>query len=514
MPPAEGPAQPSGGTRLVADLVAGATVALVLIPQSMAYAELAGLPPWHGLYAAAAAPIVAAPFVSSRHLQTGPVALTCLLTAGALSGAAVAGSVEYVGLAALLALIVGAARLLIGLLRWGGIAWLMSEPVLRGFTLAAALLIISSQLPAALGASTDAPTLLGRASDLLTSPSRWTPGAVLLSVLTIALMRGGSRLHRLFPGVLVAAALGLGLSIMGAAVGPTIGDVPSGLPSLTLAFPWAALPSLIVPGVVIALVGFAEAAAIARTFAAEDRERWDPGQEFVSQGVANLASGLFSGFPVGGSFSRSSLGRVAGGKTSLTGLITGVVVLSALPIASSLGALPKAILGATVIGAVVSLLDPKPILAIWSRSRPQTGIALATFAATLGFAPHVEYGVLLGVVLALGVHLWRETRVLVPLQASGTELILRPTGVLWFATAANLQQQVLDALAAHPETRLLVIDLSGLGRIDYSGSLVLDRLTKELTPDDLVVELRTVPPESSHIVARTGTAPRVEELAP
>ena len=253
-----------------ADAVAGVSVALVLIPQSMAYAELAGMPPWHGLYAAAAAPILAAPFVSSRYLQTGPVALTCLLTAGALAGSAAPASPEYVGLAAVLALVVGLARLVIGVMRWGGVAWLMSQPVLRGFTVGAALLIVGSQLPSALGARPDGGKVLDRAIAALSAPAGWTWGAVGLSVVTIALMMGGRRVHRLFPGVLVAAAIGIAASAAGLPVGPLIGDVPAGLPPLSLDLPWSSLPSLLVSGVVIALVGFAEASSISRTFAAED----------------------------------------------------------------------------------------------------------------------------------------------------------------------------------------------------------------------------------------------------
>jgi len=485
-----------------ADAVAGVSVALVLIPQSMAYAELAGMPPWHGLYAAAAAPILAAPFVSSRYLQTGPVALTCLLTAGALAGSAVPGSSEYVGLAAVLALVVGLARLVIGVMRWGGVAWLMSQPVLRGFTVGAALLIVGSQLPSALGARPDGPTVLARAAAALSSPSGWTWGAVGLSVATIALMRAGPRLHRLFPGVLVAAALGIGASVAGLPVGPTVGDVPSGLPPLSLDLPWRSLPSLLVSGIVIALVGFAEASSISRTFAAEDRERWDPNREFVSQGVANVAAGFFAGFPVGGSFSRSSLGRLAGARTRWSGAVTGVVVLAALPVAFLLAPLPKAVLGATVIGAVAKLLDPRPVLEIWSKSRPQALIALTTLGTTLAFAPHVEYGVLAGIVLALVVHVWREASVQVPIEIEGSTLHLRPSGVLWFGTAAHLQEQVIDAIARHPGATRLVLDLSRLGRIDYSGALVLDRIVADHDGDDLAVELHGVPAHADRIIDR------------
>ncbi len=485
-----------------ADAVAGVSVALVLIPQSMAYAELAGMPPWHGLYAAAAAPILAAPFVSSRYLQTGPVALTCLLTAGALAGSAAPASPEYVGLAAVLALVVGLARLVIGVMRWGGVAWLMSQPVLRGFTVGAALLIVGSQLPSALGARPDGGKVLDRAIAALSAPAGWTWGAVGLSVVTIALMMGGRRVHRLFPGVLVAAAIGIAASAAGLPVGPLIGDVPAGLPPLSLDLPWSSLPSLLVSGVVIALVGFAEASSISRTFAAEDRERWDPNREFVSQGVANVAAGFFAGFPVGGSFSRSSLGRLAGARTRWSGAITGVVVLAVLPVAFVVAPLPKAVLGATVIGAVAKLLDPRPVLGIWSKSRPQALIAMATLGTTLAFAPHVEYGVLAGIVLALVVHLWREASVQVPVEVDGSTLHLRPSGVLWFGTAAHLQEQVIDAIARHPGAERLVLDLSRLGRIDYSGALVLDRIVADHDGDDLTVELSGVPDHAGRIIDR------------
>jgi SulP family sulfate permease len=470
----------------------------------MAYADLAGMPPIHGLYAAAAAPILAAPFVSSRYLQTGPVALTCLLTLGALAAIATPGSTEYVGLAALLALVVGATRLLIGLLKLGAVAWLMSQPVLQGFTLAAALLILGSQVPAALGTEAVGRGVLEEAGRALANPTAWTPGAVLLSLVTIALIRGSKRIHRLFPGVLVAAAIGLGASLAGAPVGPPIGDIAGRLPPLNLDLPWASLPAMIVPGIVIALVGFAEAAAISRTFASEDRERWDPNREFVSQGIANVAAGVLSGFPVGGSFSRSSLARAAGARTWKAGAITGIVVLVALPFASLLAPLPRAILGATVIGAVLLLLDPRPLLSVWRRDRVQAVIGWATFGATLASAPHVEYGVLIGVGAAVMVHLWQEMAMDVPDAVEGNTLTLRPAGVLWFGTAARLEQEWIDAIGANPEATRLVIDLAGLGRIDYSGASVLAALVSEARKTGLVVDVTGVPPQARKILDRVG----------
>ena len=315
----------------VGDIVAGLSVALVLVPQALAYAELAGLPPRHGLYAAALPPIAAAFFASSPYLQTGPVAMTSLLTFGALSFAA--GTAEYVGLAALLALVVGAARVLIGLARAGWIAYLMSRPVLTGFAAAAAILIVASQLPTALGVEAPAGDLLVRAWWAVRHADSWEPTSIMLSLITAAVIVAGRRVHALFPGVLVAVIIGVIYSSLSNYAGPVVGEIPASPPPISLALPWSSLPLLIIPGGVIALVGFAEASAVARSFAEQDRKPWSPDREFISQGVANVVSAVSGGFPVGGSFSRSSINRLAGGHTRWSGAITGIAVLLFLPVA-------------------------------------------------------------------------------------------------------------------------------------------------------------------------------------
>ena len=487
---------------LAADVVAGLSVGLVLVPQAMAYADLAGMPPVNGLYAAATAPLLAAPFVSSRYLQTGPVALTALLTFGALSTLAAPNSAEYIAMAALLALLVGAVRLGIGVARLGAVAWLMSQPVLRGFTLAAALLIGASQIPAAVGVSTSSDTVLGRMLEAFGAIGQWNWGAVTLAGVTIALMRYGKRIHPLFPGVLVAAALGLGVSVAGLPVGPSVGDIPGQLPPFSLDLPWGSAGALVVPALVIALVGFAEPAAIARTYASEDREQWNPNREFVSQGVANLAAGLFAGFPMGGSFSRSGLSKVAGARSWRAGAFTGAFVLLVLPFANLLAPLPRAVLGATVLGAVISLLDPTPVLEMWRRSKPQAALAAVTFGSTLLAAPRVERGVLVGVAVSIALHLWREMQMDVPDTVEGTTLTLRPLGVLWFGTAARLEQEWNEALAEHPDIDTLVIELGALGRIDFSGAEVLATLVQEARAEGMTVRVNGCPPQSVRILAR------------
>ncbi len=476
-----------------ADLLAGLSVALVLIPQSMAYAELAGLPPHVGLFAAALPPILAALAASSPYLQTGPVALTSLLTFGALAGLAEPRSGEYVRMAALLALIVGVTRLALGLSRLGLVAYLMSEPVLAGFTSGAAILILSSQLPKALGVDAPEGGVLERAWWSLSHVGRWEAVSVTIALVTVLLVLAGRRLHRLFPGALAAVAGGVAFSLVSGYEGPVVGSVPTGLPDLGLDLPWEATGSLVVAGVVIALVGFAEPASISRMFATADRQPWSADREFVSQGLANVAAAFSGAFPVGGSFSRSSLNRLAGARTRWSGLVTGLAVLAFLPFAGVLESLPRAVLGGVVIAAVLGLVQPATMVETVRRSTPQGVVALATFAATIITAPHVERGVMVGVVLSIALHLWRELHVSVPGRVHSGTLHLEPRGVLWFATASRLEQEVLDALAAEPDIDGLTIDLGSCGRVDYTAATTIMRLAEDAAAVGITVRVTRVP---------------------
>ena len=392
-----------------ADLLAGLSVAMVLIPQSMAYAELAGLPSHIGLFASALPPILAALFASSPYLQTGPVALTSLLTFGALASLANPGSADYVALAALLALMVGVTRLLLGLFRLGVVTYLMRDPVVASFTSAAAILILASQLPKALGTATPHGGLLWQAGWSLGHPGGWETASLAIAATTVLLVLTGRRVvHRMFPGALIAVGGGISVSRLTDYAGPMVGDVPTGLPALSLDLPWGSTGSLLVGGILIALVGFAEPASIARVFADEDGQRWSANREFVSQGVANLAAAVSGSFPVGGSFSRSSLNRLAGARTRWSGLVTGITVLAFLPFADVLAPLPRATLGGVVIAAVVGLVKPGRLLGMARISPADAVVAWVTFFATLALSPRVEQGVLVGILVSLAVGLRRR----------------------------------------------------------------------------------------------------------
>jgi len=469
------------------DLIAGISVGLVALPQALAYAEIAGMPPQYGLFASAVPPIIAALFVSSPYLQTGAVALTAILTFGALEPLATPASTSYIGLATLLALLVGVFRVALGLFRLGGVAYLVSEPVLAGFTAGAAVLITSSQVPKLFDVAPAGEGVLIDAFRAITSPDQWQWPAVGFAVLTIVFMYGGPRIHRLFPGVLLAVVTGGVISVAVDYSGSTIGALDGGFITFTIDFPWQSLGDLWLPALVIALVGFAEPSSIARTFAAQERTRWDANRELVSQGVANLASAFSGSFPVGGSFSRSALSRLAGARTAWAGAINGAFVLVAVPFIPLLEPLPMAILGATVVGAVIKLVRLDHLWALVNQSRPQALVGVGTFVATLLAAPRVERGVMVGVALALAVHLYRELTITTPSRRHGDRLIVAPEGVLWFATVPGLDRMIRGEIADHPDLRQVEVDLAGVGRLDLTAAAALRRLLDELAAGDVEV---------------------------
>ena len=460
------------------DLLGGVSVALVLIPQSIANAGLAGLPPIVGLFASAFPLLIFALFASSPYLQTGPVALTSLLTAGALVGAGLEPNTgDYIAAAGLLALIVGVTRFVIGLTRLGSVVYLMAEPVTIGFTSGAGLVILSSQLSRALGAALppevaayDNP--IRQAVWAVANPGQWQLSAIVLSVVTLAFMLLGKRVHRLFPGVLIAVVVTLGFSRIFGYDGPVIDPVPSGLPSLNLSLPWGSLGSLLGGGVVIALIGFAEPASIAMAFASESQRRWSSSREFVASGLANMVAGVTGAYPVGGSFARSSVNKVAGAETRWSGAITAVLVLAFLPFAFLLDGLPDAVLGAVVIGAVVSLVKPRRLWQFRTRSPWQAALAYLTFVATLVSPPNIHYAVLLGIAVTFLLHFTRPFSLEVA-QTEAGGLELRPRGLLWIGTNTTFSTRLAEAIEADDGTGLVTVSLDRSTAIDSATASAL-----------------------------------------
>ncbi len=388
------------------------------------------------------------------------------------------------------------------MLRWGGIVYLMSQTVVVGFAGAASLLIIGSQVPSALGTTTQDPNPLLAATIALANPTAWEPASIAIALAAGAIVLASRLIHPVIPGSLIAVAGLTAASIAAGFGGAVLGAISVPLPLANVTLPFESTPALLLPAVVIAVVGFAEPAAIARRYAALDREPWDAGREFVGQGAANLAAAVSGAFPVGGSFGRTALARLAGARTRWTFVATSAAIGVALVLLPLLSALPVAVLAAIVIAAIALDLDLRSFRFYWQVARLQFAVAAFTFVATIVTAPHIERGILLGVAAAVAAHLWRENRVHAGASMEGPTLHLRPRGVLYFGSAHRLEQALVRQLSLHREADGLVVHLDGLGRIDVTGAIALGRLLDDAIEAGLAVEIRDVPIQARHIVDR------------
>ena len=489
---------------LRADIVAGITVALVLVPQSMAYAQLAGLPVYYGLYASFLPPMVAALFGSSRQLATGPVAVVSLVTATAL-GPIAAGSPEgYLAYAMLLALMVGAFQLSLGVFRLGVLVDFLSHPVVVGFTNAGAIIIATSQLSKLFGVSA------GKAEHHYETVMRVIEAAMIhthmptlwMGAVSIGIMYGLKLFLPRIPNVLVAVVVTTLLAwftdFKGAG-GAVVGTIPKGVPGFSLpVFEWDVIKQLVMAAITISLLGFMEAISIAKAMAARTRQRLDANQELIGQGLSNMVAGSFSGYPVSGSFSRSAVNINAGAVTGASSVVTGVVVgITLLWLTPLLYHLPQATLAAVIIMAVINLIKFKPMVHAW-KAQPHDGVvAVITFVLTLAMAPHLDKGILVGVALSIGLFLYRTMRPRVAvlsryedgtmrditvhnLPTSPMISVVRFDGSLYFANAGYFETKVLEVVAANPELRYIIIDAQGINQLDATGEEVLFHLAKRL----------------------------------
>lgn len=490
---------------LKADALAGLTVALVLIPQSMAYAQLAGLPPYIGLYASFLPVMVAAVFGSSRQLGTGPVAIVSLMSAAALQPYAVQGVETFVAYSAMLALMIGLFQLSLGLLRLGVLVDFLSHPVVIGFTNAGALIIATSQLPKLFGVYPEKGEHHYEFfwSTLQSLPQTHISTLVIgaFSVLTLMILK---RFAPKLPNVLITVVLCTLLSWVvdfGNNGGAIVGEIPSGLPGFTIPavnFDLKELSSLMVSAMVIALIGFVEAISIAKAMASQTRQQLSANQELVGQGLGNIVSGLFSGYAVSGSFSRSAVNFAAGARTGFSSVVTGLLVaVTLLFLTPLLYHLPQATLAAVIIVAVINLVAFEPIRHAWKVEKHDGIVAIVTFVMTLFFAPHLEQGILVGVLLSLGLFLYRtmnpnfvevarhpdgsmRAAEVHHLQTSATVSVFRFDGDLYFANTGYLEGKMLNNIAKKPNLKVVVLDMESVDQVDSTGEEMLEKMSDRL----------------------------------
>ena len=503
---------------LAGDLTAGVIVTVMLIPQSLAYALLAGLPPEVGLYASILPIVAYALLGSSMTLAVGPVAVASLMTASALQPLASAGSAEYVALAVQLSMISGVMLLAFGALRLGFLAYFLSHSVISGFITGSAVLIAVGQLKYILGVkvagSNVLETLLGLARALpQTRPVTVVIGVASLLFLLLArrylapvLTRLGvpakaaELMAKLAPMVAVVASTAVvGLFKLNETAGVSVvGNVPQGLPQLSLSLPgMSTLSQLWLPALLITLIGFVESVSVAQSLALKRQQRIQPNRELLGLGAANVASALSGGYPVTGGFARSVVNFAAGAHTPLAGVIS--AGLMALVIAALTGLfyyLPYAVLAATIIVAVTSLIDVKTLKEAWRYDRAD---ALSLLATAMGVVVlGVEVGILLGVALSLAVLVWRSSHphMAVVGRVPGTEhfrnvdrhavqtvpglLALRVDESLFFANATVVEDRVEALLARDPLVRRVLLICSAVNQIDATALGVLTQLERSL----------------------------------
>jgi sulfate permease, SulP family len=486
------------------EALAGLTVGLMLVPQGIAYALLAGMPLVTGIYASLLPALVAVLFSASPRLSVGPTALSCLLISASLTGLAAPGSLQWMALAAWLALLSGALQVALGLLRSGWLLSLVNAPVLMAFTQGAAVLIIGSQLLAMLG-------LQGGWTEAISKPVLHLPSLAfgVVSYLVLLLAR---RWSKTFPSVLVVVVAAAAVSAWAgfeAAGGKVIGDLPSELPGLVWpTWPgWGAMSQLIMPTLMLTLVSFLETASSARVDSRGNGVRWDREQDLIGHGLAKISAGLSGAFPTSTSFSRSALNRYAGAQTGWSVVFSVLVVGLALMFAPLLHSVPMPVLAAVVIAAVQGLISPSEFVKLWRVSRPEAGIALVTFAVTVVSAPRLYWGVITGVVMALSHflfmrlnpriievglhpdgslrdrHLWN----LPPLGPS--TYALRMDEALDFAAANDFERTISLYLAKHPDTRHVMLIAHPINRIDATGVEAFATLRAQLDSLGIVLHL-------------------------
>jgi sulfate permease, SulP family len=649
------------------DLLAGITVALVLIPQSMAYAQLAGLPAYYGLYAAFLPPMIASLFGSSRQLATGPVAVVSLMSAASLEPLATAGSAEFIAYSITLALTVGIFQFLLGVLRLGLVVNFLSHPVVNGFTNAAAIIIATSQFSKFFGVSVDnAPhhyeTMI-RVTQAALAYTHWP--TLLFGVSAVVIMVTLRKINPRIPNVLIAVAITtvisyligfnkdlfvdlsalqdsgvvekvqqfnasvqevnrfgeerakLGVQLEGllehdqkgghgggsvevvemrsliaitgihlaeekqrveelrqelrglkfAAVGldgnyvfyeknslpagvetygktwrlsvgnkaldesslkmigggAIVGKIPEGLP--TLAVPELNAKSfmkLLPMAIIISLLGFMEAIAIAKAMAAQTGQKLDPNQELIGQGLANMLGSVGSSYAVSGSFSRSAVNLQAGATSGISSVVTSLmVVVTLLFLTPLLYHLPQAVLAAVIMMAVIGLLNVSGFVHAWKAQWYDGAISIITFVVTLYFAPHLDKGIMVGVVLSMVIFLYKSMRPVVASLSMSEEKVLKSAdyyrlkgcrhisvvrfdGALFFANASYLDEQVLKFRNERPDLRYILLDARGINDMDASGEEALAMLVKRVRSAKLGFAICGLKGQVIDVMERTG----------
>ncbi len=505
---------------LKSEAFAGLSVGLMVIPQGVAYAALAGMPLITGIYASLLPALVAVLFSASPRLSVGPTALTSILIAASLSGMAVPGSAEWVNLTVWLSLMTGLLQVVLGFARFGWLLNLVSSPVLMAFTQGAGVLIIASQLPALLGLTHGWSGLLAGAG------LDWA--SLVFGVVTLMLLMVARRWRPTFPTVLVVVLGAAGVSELldldasGTAV---VGALPQGLPALFVpsVIEWEMFKQLVLPTLVITLVSFLETASSAKVDNDRSGKRWDQDQDLIGQGLAKVASGLCGAFPTSSSFSRSALNLYAGAQSAWATIFSvAVILVILLCFTAVLQPVPQSVLAAIVVAAVLGLIKPRAFVRLYNINRVEAATAVVTFVITLLSAPRLYWGVLAGVVMGLShfLHTRLHPRIIeVGLHADGSLrdrhlwklpplanhlYALRMDAELDFAAASTLERAVMEHLGQHPDVAHVCLFALPINRIDATGVESLAKLEAMLRERDISLHISGMKLPIEVVLRRAG----------
>jgi sulfate permease, SulP family len=515
------------------DIAAGIAVTALIVPKNLGYAGIAGVPLQNGLYAAAVGGIVYALFCTSRQISTGPSSSLAAVAGGAVVVTGLGGE-QAAELVAAIALATGLLFLLLALLRMGWIASFLSKAVVTGFLAGAAIDVVIGELPKLTGTSAEGDSAWRELASWLGSLDgiHWTTLLVGVTALTVVLAL--RRLAPAVPGALVLVAGGLLASSvfdLGGHGVALVGDVPSGLPAPEipdLELVGDHYATVAIAAVALLLIGFSQTAGDARAFAARHRYRIDVNQESVAQGMANVGAGLFQGMPVSTSLSASSLNESAGARTQVSSLVTGGLVLATLVVLAPLfSELPKAVLGAVIIDAVVfGMIDLPELRRLYRITRFDFWIAVAAIVGVLSVG--VLAGVVIGVALSLVWLVYVATRPRMPLlgREAGTQVfrdldehpgdetfpgiaVLRVDGGLFFATAEALEDRVRATAEDGDRRRALVLDLEGVNFVDSQGAAKIAELHRLSEADGVTLRLARVKPQVRVVLDADGVIDRI-----
>lgn len=514
---------------LRADILAGITVSLVLIPQSMANAQLASLPPYYGLYAAFLPPVIAALFGSSRQLSTGSVALVSLMTAAALQPLVGLDDANYIAYTILLAFMVGVMQLAFGLLRLGALVNFLSQPVVLGFTNAGAIIIGTSQIDLIFGVQVDAGGAhymrVWHTLEAAFSHTHWpTLGMALVA---FAIIGGCRKFAPRLPGVLLSVVV---TTLVAWAMhyetdlgGAVIGTIPQGVPDFSVPkFDLNVMYALLSPALTIALIGYVGTISIAKAMATQTRQRIQANRELLGQGLSNMLGSFFLSHPVSASFARSAVNLRAGAQTGFASVVAvGVVVVILLWFTPLLYHLPAATLAAIIMMSVFGLVQIKPVLRMWQVHRHDGLVAVVSFVLTLLAAPHLDVGIVVGAGLSLVLYLYRTMKPRVAVLSRHPDGALRDAyvhdlelcevmsmvrfdGSLYFGSAGAFEDMILERTTQNPHLRYLIVDAEGINHLDATGEEMLVGVVQRLQEAKVELLFAHTKKQVTDALANTG----------